>query len=631
MMLIKSVDIIKCSLFSLLISWGTATVMGQNAVATHSIVEDDQMNIVCKSLTQSTEKASRTVKILDKEGLNSAQIIFPCDMFRSLDSFSGEIYNAAGQRVRKLKKSDLQKTAYSSALATDDYYYFYTCDFASFPFTIKFEWEVKCSNGLIGFFPFVPQMAYNQEVKKANYRLELSPEQSCRYQILNADKNKFAISESKSESGGRVIQAFVNGLLPVEPEPYGPDGSEMFPKIYFAPSNFAYDKTVGSMATWKEYGDWLYKLLQGRDQLPEPLKQKLHEMAANCKTDKEKVKVVYDFLRETTRYVSIQLGIGGLQPIPASEVNRTGFGDCKGLSNYTAAMLKELGIPSVYTVISTENERLLPNFASGNQMNHAILSVPLKNDTLWLECTNPQIPLGYVHDDIAGHDALLITPQGGVIKTLPTYADKENTQHITATVQVLPTGEAKGNAKEVARLFQYEGVWGITFLEPSKQKDRVREEINLTQADIEHLVIDQDKKSCPEITLSYDVTSEQYGQKTGNRLFLPINIFRKGFSIPSLTKRTYPIHINYGYADTDSVLIKLPEGYSIEGLPKAAQIVSKFGTFSSSVTVKDKEIGIRHELLMKKGVYAPEEYAAFLDFRKQVANQYNGKVVIKKN
>lgn len=173
------------------------------------------------------------------------------------------------------------------------------------------------------------------------------------------------------------------------------------------------------MSSWQKYGEWQYQLLNGRDLLTEPFRAKLHELTASCTTDRDKVKAIYDYLAKTTRYVSIQLGIGGLQPIAAADVCRTGFGDCKGLSNYTRAMLKELGIASTYTVISTTNERLLPDFSSANQMNHVILQVPLPQDTLWLECTNPSLPFGYVHQDIAGHDALLIEPTGGQMYRLP--------------------------------------------------------------------------------------------------------------------------------------------------------------------------------------------------------------------
>ncbi len=193
----------------------------------------------------------------------------------------------------------------------------------------------------------------------------------------------------------------------------------------------------------------------------------------------KKIAAIYQYLASTTRYVSIQLGIGGLQPIAAADVNRTGFGDCKGLSNYMRAMLTELGIPSVYTVISTTNRRLLADFASANQNNHVILQVPLSNDTLWLECTNPTLPLGYVHHSIAGHDALLVGPNGGTLCQLPTYADSLNTQVNNTLVTLQPDGNAKVEVKQTSRLFQYEDMASIIDMEPARQKDWLRSDINL--------------------------------------------------------------------------------------------------------------------------------------------------------
>ena len=81
------------------------------------------------------------------------------------------------------------------------------------------------------------------------------------------------------------------------------------------------------MSSWQKYGEWQYRLLDERDLLTEPFRAKLHELTANCATDRDKVKAIYDYLAKTTRYVSIQLGIGGLQPIAAADVCRTGFGE----------------------------------------------------------------------------------------------------------------------------------------------------------------------------------------------------------------------------------------------------------------------------------------------------------------
>ena len=116
--------------------------------------------------------------------------------------------------------------------------------------------------------------------------------------------------------------------------------------------------------------------------LPEKLKQKITDLTKECKTDKDKIKALYNYMGDNTRYVSIQIGIGGLQPMEASKVFSTGFGDCKALSNYMMAMLQETGIPAYNTIINSKSESLFEDFASAGQTDHEILTVPLENDTL---------------------------------------------------------------------------------------------------------------------------------------------------------------------------------------------------------------------------------------------------------
>ncbi len=592
---------------------------------TYSIIVDSSTEMICESTASGTRKESRTITILNEKGRGAAHFLCMCDKFSSLTKFSGEILRS-GQSVRKIKKSELQMTEYSSGLTSDDYMYYYECNAPSYPFTVKYEWEVKYKNGLIGFPTFMPQDRYNQTVTKATYRLQTPDASGCRYRAVNT---QVEVKQSKV-NGSTVSTVTFENLPAIESEPYGPSLIGLLPYVHFAPSTFMFDGSQGTMGTWKEYGAWQYSLLTGREQLPDGIKSKLRELTANCQNDREKVKAVYDYLATTTRYVSIQLGIGGLQPIAATDVCRSGFGDCKGLSNYARAMLAELGIDSRYTVISTDHARLLPDFASANQMNHVILQVPLPQDTLWLECTNAQLPFGYVHSDIAGHDALLINPDGGQVYRLPSYPDTLNTQVNSARVTLSATGEARIENREISRLFQYETESGITRLEPAKQKDRLRSGISLAQAEISNIQVNEQKTAHPQVDISYTISSNQYGNKTGNRLFIPLNVFRKGFATPDSKQRTQPIHIGYGYLDTDSIRLQLPEGYVIESLPRTQNLEGKFGTFQASIAVNDREVLIVQRILMKRGVYPKEAYTEFAEFRKQVAGQYNAKIILRK-
>ena len=136
-------------------------------------------------------------------------------------------------------------------------------------------------------------------------------------------------------------------------------------------------------------------LIKGRDIIDEATKLKVLDLVKDATSSLEKAKIVYQFMQNKTRYISVQVGIGGWEPIAADKVDKVGYGDCKGLTNYTKALLDVVGVTSYYTVVYAQEKRDLDtNFAS-IQGNHVILNIPRKKKDIWLECTSQTITIRF--------------------------------------------------------------------------------------------------------------------------------------------------------------------------------------------------------------------------------------------
>lgn len=590
----------------------------------YSVVRKNEIVFTCQSLKEGGYKEEIIITVLSPKGRDAGYFHFYGDTFRELKQFSGELYNGDGVLLRKIKRSDVKFTEYSSDLASDDKYYYYECVSPVYPYTIKYEYEVKYKQGIISFPKFIPQKYYNQSIENASYKLILPANVDLKYKALGMEETP----KKQSQKNSTVWEWSISDVSPIENELFSPPLLTLVPCLLASPIHFIYANNPGDMTDWKSFGLWQYGLLQNRDALPEQLKQEVRTMTENIKDEKGKVRVLYDYLAKTTRYVSIQLGIGGLQPIAASEVAQNHFGDCKGLTNYMKAMLQEVGILSYYTVISTDNARLIPDFSSAQQMNHVILQVPLPEDTLWLECTNAQLPFGYVHNNIAGHDALLIKETGGEVKQLPSYPDSMNVENYYVKIKIDDSGKAIAQVERKSYLSQYENLLGYVNKGGQEQIDFLRKGLRLSQATLSNCSWKENKSAFPFMEISYDLISEQFGNKTGNRLFIPMNIFRNGFSNPKTKKRIYDICPTYGYQDCDTIIIQIPDNYQVESAPKPLLLDTKFGKFASSLQVNGNEIMISQRFYFRAGNYKAAEYEAFLSFCMDVTAAYNGKIVL---
>ena len=207
----------------------------------------------------------------------------------------------------------------------------------------------------------------------------------------------------------------------------------------------------------------------------------------------------------------------------AATVYANKFGDCKALSNYLHAMLAACDIESFYTIIHTQNKHIPRDFATPAIANHAILGVPCQRDTLWLECTNTDVPFGYVHQSIAGHDAVICHDGKAEVVTLPAYADSLNTECQRIDVRLDEAGNASLSLSSVSRARQYEWTRPILDLARDKQAGFPAQVVP-TAAGAGRFAAREEvlDKPLPEMHIRASITALRYANKTGSRLFVPV-------------------------------------------------------------------------------------------------------------
>lgn len=594
--------------------------------AQKAVVEDYSTDIICDKLTHAVMHFKKTTTILHESASDFGFFSCTCSKSNQLISFKGQVTDASGNIIRKMKIKDLKKTEYSPYLAIDDYIMYLEYTPSSFPVTVTYEWELDCKDNLVEFPPFCPQTDYNVDVKRAAYHLAAPQELGVRYAFKNISQ---PAEVYKNKAGAQVISLEMTDIPRVKKIPYTRPIYDRVPIAYFAPSLFVYYETQGSLSNWKEFGMWQFGMLRGRDALPEDIRNEIHQLTDSLGDDRQKVEAIYNLLGKKTRYVAILFGIGGQCPASAIDVCSSGYGDCKGLTNFMRAMLQEVGITSNYTTISTRNRQLLKDFASVGQMNHVILQVPMKNDTIWLECTNPQLPFGYVHGDIAGHDAIEVSRAGGRLVHIPAYPDSTNLARNQIRLQLDGSGIADIDVSSVFYNLRMESRIPVYKMGRDEQKKAILRMLYAPQAEI-----DKSEFKMEGLVLSLDahVRSKNYTTATGKRLFVPVCPIRRDTSIPAVDEeRLEDFYIETGYCDEDEIIITLPEGSEIEATPSDVIINESFASFHSIIKRKGSQIIITNRLLVKSGTYDKSSYSRFIEFMKRVNTAYGQKVVLKKS
>lgn len=599
-----------------------------------AVLQLDEMQVHIAGPNRMEIRTNRIITVLNSKGNQHLQAYVGYNNSRNVTELKAVIFDGKGEELKSFRKKEFADVSAvdGGTLYSDSRVLYLPYTPVTYPYTVHFSYTVVSENtSPIPSWFFLS--GYRLSALNSKYELhyalpDLKPD------ILEQHLEGLQLQR---EEGENAIRYTAKGIKAIREEPLSPPITEIVPSLRVRPRNFSYEDYFGSVDTWSDLGRWMHSnLLQDRSDLPEGTVQMARDLVAGTEDPLEKARIIYEYVQKHTRYISVQVGIGGIQPITASEVDRLKYGDCKGLSNYTKALLEAVGVEAYYVHVYAGKDKLdfIPDFADLAQGNHVILAIPQDEELHWVDCTSQTLPFGFIGDFTDDRLVHVIREDGGELVRTPSYLDSDNLQLTSANCELHSSGKLMARIKRETTGTQYDKHYPLQdFSQEELLKYYQRQWTYLTNLKIKSVSFENDKKAV-HFNEELEIEAGNNIKVAGDRLLFAANVLNRFSYVPDRVRnRRLPFEFLRGFEDREDYELSLPDGFDVESLPPPTILETPFGSYSMEVSYKPEghKLTYKRNLLLKEGSYKKEDYKDFREFCIAVARHENAQVVLVKN
>ncbi len=378
---------------------------------------------------------------------------------------------------------------------------------------------------------------------------------------------------------------------------------------YFPPGG----ASLNGFSNWQEMGKWWLNLANGRRDASPQITQQVAALTASAHTPLEKMKALAAFVQHDIRYVAIELGIGGWQPHPATEVYTHHYGDCKDKATLLSTMLSQIGVESFYVSINTERGGVTPGTPARLAFNHVILAIKLPPNVsdpsliatiqhprlgtlLFFDPTSELTPFGRIRGHLQQNYGLLITPEGGELTELPSQSPATNSIERAGKLTLDSSGNLVGEVNETRTGDRASGQrWRLKNVTDSRKQIEPVEELlagslslfRITQASVLNL-----HQTDQPFGFHYTFEAQSYAKNAGGLLLVRPRVLgvKSSGILETKEPRKFPVEFEGPVRDSDSFDITIPAGYMVDDVPPAVDADYGFASYHAKTEVNGNVI-----------------------------------------
>lgn len=383
--------------------------------------------------------------------------------------------------------------------------------------------------------------------------------------------------------------------------------------------------------TLQDQYNWYRQLVKSIGNDGATIKAKAIEITTGLTSDMDKVKTIYQWVQDNIRYIAFEDGIAGFKPEKAQTVLQKKYGDCKGMGNLMAEMLKAIGLDGRICWLGTNHIAYDYSTPSLGVDNHVICAWLYNGKTYFLDATEKYIGFGETAERIQGRQVLIEDGENYLLKTIPAAASLQNTSYEKRSLTINGTnleGKVvqtwKGENKE----------WLLShLLETKKEKQEEALHKYLTEGisnyQISNLKILNLNDYNADLKVEYDLLFKDAVSAFDKELYLDVDNRKDYAGLKfDLEKRKLPFVFPFKNHVVFETEIGLPAGAKAEALPAALKIDQPGYTIIGQWKREQQKISYRREIQLKKTVLQQPDFKAWNDAIGQLNEFYNTQLTI---
>lgn len=465
--------------------------------------------------------------------------------------------------------------------------------------------DIAPRNAFADYFGEVVYMQSTESIARSEYVL-ITPKSRQFY--FNEPKVP-GLSRSIEEKGNEKIFHFVAANVPgLDTEALAPPVSETLGHVH-----------VSTYKNWDDMGRWYWGLVKDQFTADDEVRKRVAEITKGITDEKAKIRAVYDYVVQKTRYVALEFGIHGFKPYRCAQIFARGFGDCKDKATLIVTMLKELGIPATIVIVRTG---LRGDFetspASLAPFDHAIAYVPSQD--LYLDGTAEWSGSHELPSMDRGSLALQVNEGKPKLVHLPIPPATESVVAKRVDATIGASGDAQ-LAIDLDVTGANAAAWRQRYHAKTTQKQRLQEDLStdmqgLEVSDVQAGDLDDLEQS---VRMQAKGKSANFARRDGDAWRVAMGA--KEFAIASwaqLSRRSSDIRIPALSTREMETTVRLPAGAKVVSAPREASGSSPFGTFKTEVKTNGNVVSVKTSVALTKSRITASEYGAFRAFCEQV-------------